>query len=716
MATKYLAFASFFALAVIKPVHDVYDNGKDDKKDGNHTSIFATTRRHRVRRDLPFSSFEGGNSSHGGNSTNPDDNYYWVIETDYLWMYIVFAYLFSILLMYMIVANTRQVIEVRQEYLGTQTTKTDRTIRLSGIPADLQSEEKIKEFVEQLDIGKVESVTLCKDWSKLDESMQERNSILRKLEAALVTLHGSSDQGSNSTAGRHNTNQSEVRGPDDDVENDADENEDLLNGHSQPHVSAHEGNRPQKTIRYGRLWLRSKTVDAIDYYQEKLRDVDDRIAELRKTELPTVPLAFITMDSVAACQMAVQAVLDPSPLQLLANQSPAPADIVWENTYLSRRSRMFRAWSITALILFLTIFWTFIFIPIATALNTSAIKKVIPPLGAWLDSHPFAESLVRTQLPTIITSLLNVAVPYLYDWLANLQGMTSRADVEMSVISKNFFFTFFNFFIVFTVLSTASNAYDLFRDVEKQLRNTTILLNGLAKSLGDTIDFYTNFLILQALGLLPFKFLQMGTLSLYPFYKMSAKTPRDYSELVQPATFSFGLYLPQTLLIFDICLVYSVLRDSWQVLLCGLAYFVIGSFVYKYQLLYAMDQRQHSTGRSWIMMCDRVLVGLVVFQLTVGGQVLLKNIDARGALLLPLLIGTIWFAYGYNKTYRPLMKYIALKSVRRGEHAQFPQYTDNDDVPEDLARWRDASETRSRNTEYSREEKMRFTNPNLLIP
>lgn len=470
-----------------------------------------------------------------------------------------------------------------------------------------------------------------------------------------------------------------------------------------------------KTIRYGRFWLRSRKVDAIDYYQDQLHQADDRIGELREKELPTTPLAFITMDTVAACQMAVQAVLDPSPLQLLASQSPAPVDIVWENTYLSRRYRMWRAWTITALIVVLTVFWSILLVPIATALNTAAIKKVLPSLGQWLDDHHFARSLVETQLPTIIISLFNVLGPYLYDWLSNCQGMTSRSDIEMSVISKNFFFTFFNFFIVFTALGVVSNAYSLFENIEKRLKNTTILLNGLARSLSDLIGFYTNFLILQAFGLLPLKLMQMGSLSLYPIYRLSAKTPRDFSELVQPATFSYGLFLPQTLLIFDICLVYSVLRDSWKVLLCGLAYFLIGGFVYKYQLLYAMDQRQHSTGRSWIMMCDRALVGLFVFQLTVGGQVLLKNIDARGALLLPLLIGTGWFSYAYNKTYRPLMQFIALRSVRRAEHMDIPNFTDSEEIPEALARWRDPSETQSRNTEYSREEKGQFINPNLVI-
>ncbi|PSK43697.1 Calcium permeable stress-gated cation channel 1 [Elsinoe australis] len=717
MAATYLAIILFFALAVIKPVHDVYDPAKEGEGGGNDTSIFTGAQRYNTRRSIQIdmSNPFGIRNSTSGNSTTPDDDYYWIIETDYLWMYLVFAYIFSILLMYMIVSNTRQVIEVRQEYLGTQTTITDKTIRLSGIPAELQSEEKIKQFMEELDIGKVESVTLCKDWSELDQLMQTRQSWLRKLEAALVTHHGNQKQ--ESSRGRLPASHTEFNGAGTaNNEDDEDEQSGLMPGNGQAHVSTYDAARPTTTIRYGRLWLQSKQVDAIDYYEEKLRKVDEKIQELRKNDFTTTPMAFVTMDSVAASQMASQAVLDPSPLQLLANLSPAPADVIWENTYLSRRHRMWRAWSITALIVILTVFWSILLVPIAGALNTSAIRKVFPPLAAWLDSHKAVRSLVENQLPTIVVSLLNVAVPYLYEWLASCQGMTSQGDVELSVISKNFFFTFVNFFLVFSVLGTVSNAFSLFEDIEKRLRNTTILLHGLAKSLNDLIGFYTNFLILQALGLLPFKLLQMGSLSLYPIYRIGAKTPRDYAELAQPGTFSYGMFLPQTLLIFDICLVYSILRDSWKVLLCGFAYFVIGSFIYKYQLLYAMAHRQHSTGRSWIMMCDRVLVGLVVFQLTVSGQLLLKNIDTRGTLVLPLVIATIWFSYAFNKTYRPLMTFIALRSVRRAEHMEFPAFTD-DDLPEDMARWREASDNnQSRATSNSREEKMTYVNPSLIAP
>lgn len=702
LAIKFLSVTLFFSLAVIKPVHDSYPD--DDRKPGGHKkngthddALYV----HQMRRDTPLQTLH---------SMAP-----WVpeyIETDYLWMYPVFAYLFSIIAFYMLIAETRRIIEVRQEYLGSQTTITDRTIRLSGIPKSLQSEDSIRDFIEELDIGKVESVFLCRNWKELDDQMIHRSTILRKLEEAWTVYlgHRTIERNLESLP----VSQPSPPGPE---VNTDDGNDDtrraLLSRDTQATTAPYARPRPKARLRFGRFNLRSKDVDAIDYYEEKLRRADEKIKELRKKTFAPTPLAFVTMDSVAACQMASQAVLDPSPLQLLANPSPAPADVVWPNTYISRRNRMLRAWSITIFIGFMTIIWSAILVPIATALNTESIRKIFPQLADALEAHQTANSIVRTQLPTLIASLLNVAVPYLYAWLATWQGMTSQGDIELSVISKNFFFTFFNFFVVFTLLGTASN---FLQTIGENFKDATWIAYKLAESLQGLLNFYVNFIILQGVGLFPFRLLEFGSVATYPIGLMGAKTPRDYAELVQPPTFSYGFYLPQTILIFIICIVYSVLRGSWMIILSGLIYFLIGSFVYKYQLLYAMDHRQHSTGKAWTMICDRVIVGLLLFQITVGGQLALKKALIRSAMLVPLIVGTIWFTVVYVKTYRPLMQFIALRSIRRAEQSD---YNGTADAEEDMtsSNERYESETRNRTTvDESRESGMRFVNPSLVSP
>jgi hypothetical protein len=402
MAIKFLLVTLFFALVVIKPVHDTH---KDKEGDAPKKPLFMAN-------NATTSTLEHIEARSIWTTGTPDYEYY----TDYLWMYLVFAYLFTGLIVYLIISETRRIIEIRQEYLGSQTTITDRTIKLSGIPLDFRSEEKIKEFIETLEIGKVDSVTLCKNWKELDSRVAERNNQLRKLEEAWTVHLG--NRRIERTLETLPVVQPLPPGPDIQLANDDnDETSHLLAETDRDYDDAipYARQRPTAKVWYGKWKLRYRNVDAINYYEEKLRKLDEEIKILRKQDFEPTPLAFVTMDSVASAQMAIQAVLDPSPLQLLANSSPAPSDVVWSNTYMARSKRMLRAWSITALIGVLSIFWTVLLVPIAGALNTCSIREVFPGLADVLETNKLLESLVNTQLPTLALTLLNVVVPYLYD-------------------------------------------------------------------------------------------------------------------------------------------------------------------------------------------------------------------------------------------------------------------------------------------------------------
>lgn len=684
-AIKYLSVTLFFSLTIILPVNYKFTgqppllyppiNGTDP--DRGHESIFA------------------------GDSKKPKTP---TIEKDdsYLWMYVVFAYFFTLVAIFLLVVETRSIIRIRQAYLGTQSTITDRTLRLSGIPTDMRSEEAITDFIEDLQIGKVDSVMLCRNWQTLDDLTSKRMLCLRKLEESWTIYLG------HHHSLRHLRSRHRQHRPHDSLGDD-EENGTLLSRSEMEQAHALPADRPRPTInlRYGPLNIHSKKIDAIDYYEEKLRIFDERINVLRDAEFKPTPLAFVTMESTAACQMAIQAILDPQPGQLLASLAPPPADVVWKNTYLSRNHRMLRSWTIMIFIGLLTIFWAAALAPLAGLLSIEVIDKVLPGLAEALENHEIIRSLVQTGLPTLLYSLLALAVPYLYDWLANQQGMTSQGDVELSVISKNFFFTFFNLFIVFTIWGSATTFYDFWQDLRDILRDTAGIAYAVAKALEQLSPFYINLIVLQGLGLFPFRLLEFGAVALYPFYLIGAKTPRDYAELAKPPVFSYGFYLPQTMLIFIICIVYSVLPSSWMITLFGLVYFLIGGFIYKYQLLYAMEHRQHSTGRAWPMICNRIITGLVIFQVAMTGILALRGALTASLFLSPLLAVTVWFTIYFHRTYVPLMIFIALRSIDR---QSFPELPTPSESPWD------------RDTDYGRhvdtdaETGTRYINPNLVRP
>jgi calcium permeable stress-gated cation channel len=117
--------------------------------------------------------------------------------------------------------------------------------------------------------------------------------------------------------------------------------------------------------------------------------------------------------------MAVQTLLDPEPHHYTAHLAPAPKDIVWKNTYMSKRERMFRAWTISICISLLTIIWLFPVSILAAFLNLKSIAKFFPGFAKYLENSQLIGSLVQNFAPTLILTLLNVAIPYLYDCKMN---------------------------------------------------------------------------------------------------------------------------------------------------------------------------------------------------------------------------------------------------------------------------------------------------------
>ncbi len=231
----------------------------------------------------------------------------------YFWMHVIFVYLFTALLFHLVNQETKKVIKIRQEYLGSQSTVTDRTIRLSGIPEELRSEEKLKEFIEHLEIGQVESITLCRNWSELDDLMDERASVLRRLEEAWAVYLGRRRVERNLE-----TLPIAQPAPPEPLASDepAEEETRLLNDGENPNATKpYAKKRPTTTIRFGFLKLKSRKVDAIDYYEEKLRRLDEKIEATRQKEFKPTPLAFVTLDSIAAAVSLL--VRRPCPMLLL---------------------------------------------------------------------------------------------------------------------------------------------------------------------------------------------------------------------------------------------------------------------------------------------------------------------------------------------------------------------------------------------------------------
>ena len=267
MSILFLVAGSIIGLLVVTPIQNYYD------PDGGWSNF--TNAYHAPNLDLDL---------------DIDKKHDKETNSSYLWAYLVFTYVYTGLLSYFLVRQSARVSRRRQDYLGSQSSVADRTIRISGIPRELRDEEKLRDFVEKLKIGDVSAVTICRDWREIDTLASKRAKTLRKLEEAYVSFEGISVQRDLQTLPVVQPTPDEEQRPIEAASTS--ENEPLLNGHPKPVQK-----RPK--IRTGLWGIMGTEVDAIDFFTAKLQQLDESILDARKKEYTATALAFVTFEKVS---------------------------------------------------------------------------------------------------------------------------------------------------------------------------------------------------------------------------------------------------------------------------------------------------------------------------------------------------------------------------------------------------------------------------------
>lgn len=575
-------------------------------------------------------------------SKNPDlsDDF-----PNYLWVYSVFVYVFSITVYVVLYDTSRVVLRTRQKYLAAQDSITDRTIRLEGIPRKLLDPhggpERLRRFIENLGIGTVTDIKMVYDWSPFQELFEQRNLILHQLEQLYAHHYG------------------------------------LVIDIYKPDVTPKvlpklpidaELPLPLEDEARGMILTLASKLTSLNHQIRQMQQIFDpstctfRPGSTSKAFHQTTS-AFITMDSVASAQMAAQAVLDPRQYKLMATLAPAPKDINWSYFGLGYYRKMLRSYVVTFIIFLSYVFIFFLVTPITALLNIKTITKFWPALGELISKSSWATTFVTGILPPLLVSLLNVLLPYFYKYLSKHQGFASNSDIELSTLLKNFFFVFFNLFLIFNLTGT-------FWDYLSYMKDTTKLAYQLAEKFKEVSLFYVDLILLQGMAMFPVRLLQLGDVivsnvlgRIFLLKGIILKTSRDYRfYYYTPPIFDFGIQLPQHIFVFIIVLTYSVV--STKIVVSGLIYFALGYFVHKYQLVYNFVHPPHSTGKVWPMVFRRLVLGLILFQLFMCGTLALEGAVLLAVLCTPLIIVTLVLSWNFEKYYRPLSNFIALGAIQ----------------------------------------------------
>lgn len=233
--------------------------------------------------------------------------------------------------------------------------------------------------------------------------------------------------------------------------------------------------------------------------------------------------------------------------------APEPRDIIWSNIDLPNYDRRIRQVLVAMFMTGLLLFYIPPLVFLASLLSPSAIHRYLPWLDKLLDADPRLRALVQNNLPSLVLIGFNALLPLILEWSAVLQGLKARSLIEYSVLKKYYIFLLVSVVFIFLITSTA---WGVLQDLTE---NPMRVIDKFALSLPRARFFSLSYVILQGIALQPLQLLQLPTLILRAVWRLCfTRTPREFAELNAPPTLPMGTIYPQALLIFTLCILYSI--------------------------------------------------------------------------------------------------------------------------------------------------------------
>ncbi|KAF9159397.1 hypothetical protein DFQ26_006588 [Actinomortierella ambigua] len=593
----------------------------------------------------------------------------------YLITHFTFTWVFSILTLYTLWKTYEDYVTIRRSFMLKRARSiTNRSVMITGLPLHLQSDRSLAIFYESLGVGTVESAHVCRHVGKLQKLVEQRANALQDLERAYANYYG---------------NPSEFPGYDPEAieeENNRLEESDQNQTHSagsapasqpQPTSTTAPGAnsltsisssapampvqgakaKARPTTRLGFLGLFGQKVDKIDHLRQVFFTLDKAVQKMRLSKIYTMTsTGFVTFENMHAAQILAQTVNTQETLSCYTMTAPEPRDIFWDNASLPPSELTVRSIVINVTLFFLVLFAAGPLTLLSGFLNLDSLEHFFPFLYRIAAIHPILRDLIQGFLPTLGVVIFLALVPKILEGMCESQGIQSYSGIARSIFHKYFIFQIFNVVLIFTIAGT------LWQTVNKVYHDLSELARILAESLPKVAPFFVNFTILKGIGLFPVQMLQIGEVFQQTFKHLFAKTPRDYAESRAPPDLKYGVVYANTLLVFIIILIYSTIKPI--ILIFGVVYFTFGYVALKYELLYVFFHPNESGGLAWPMVYNRVVVGLLIFQLTMVGLFIVNKSFYLAALLAPLVVCTIWWWWWTNKSYRVTAQYVPLELLR----------------------------------------------------
>ncbi|EPQ57465.1 DUF221-domain-containing protein, partial [Gloeophyllum trabeum ATCC 11539] len=612
------------------------------------------------------------------------------------WAHLVLAWLFTGWVLYNIRKELRYYVKMRHCHLADKAYASSaqaKTLLITGVPEDHLSEKCLTDLLSHFP-GGVRKVWLNRDLKDLPDkfdSLLKAYATLESAETSLIRTAMKLRIKALKIEGKQSKGRSRSMSEDTAVD-PIRANADAEAGLDLAEKLVPKNKRP--THRLGPNFLPfsvpfvGKTVDSIDWARDEIVQLtadiekgrsmvlhdhsDSHIDKTSAMAYPPLNSVFVLFETQVAAHLAKAALLHHQPYAMAERHLDiCKEDVIWNNLGMNPYSKSVRtavSWAATA---GLILFWA---IPVAFVGAVSNIHSLCATASwlAWICRLPsVVVGIIQGILPPALLAVLSLLLPVVLRLLARFEGIPTYTGVELSLMTRYFWYQVVNSFLIVTLSSGIIAA------LPGLINNPGSIPSVLAENLPSASNFFITYILLQGLSGTASGFLQASTLVLY-YVKLFVlgSTPRSiYNIKYGRGSLSWGTTFPGMTLFVVVAMAYMIISPIINGFAC--AAFCLFYFLYKYLLLWVFEQpREGETGGLFFPKAlQHILVGLYIQQVALAALFFLaqnaqhkQSSIGEGVLMIILIVVTAFFHYTLNRSHAPLLEALPLTLAQPASH------------------------------------------------
>ena len=398
---------------------------------------------------------------------------------------------------------------------------------------------------------------------------------------------------------------------------------------------------------FGRPILSAAALDSEGHIEDHINEVTDK--------------AFVVMKTFAAATIAIQSMHSSKPGAMQVTSAPEPRDVLWENVYVSKGATRTR--SILGDFLVIVII-SFYIIPVALVsllVSETALVASSPRLAQLDQASVFFSSVISLVQPLCIV-LIQQLLPPLFMAIGKVEGLVCFSDVQMRAFSRYFLFQVVNVFLVTTI------AGSIFDTIAIIVETPEAAFEMLGNSLPRMSSFFITFVTVKTffglgLELVRTMSLVQATARYLIIPNATLRTARKVvaglRAIDDPGWFPFHKILAQDMLVVVISVVFAVVAPL--VLLPCALFCLFSRIMWTHHHLYVYESVFESGGQFWPKIFRRFIFGLIIAQMTITGQFILKEARHEAYATIALMFMTYLFLRSTRARYDPTSSTLPLE-------------------------------------------------------